>query len=149
MSEPQQQKQLQLPQADLTNLVISASKVAHVQLGNSLEHALLVLIKSGYSSIPVLDMDYRIHGLISKTLILESILGIERIEYEKLAEQKVEDVMNRKIPRIKETDDFLRALELSINHPFLCVENEDGVFVGILTRKSILALFYRQIRGLE
>lgn len=148
MSEPQQQ-QLQLPQADLADMIISASKVAHVQLGNSLEHALLVLIKSGYSSIPVLDMDYRIHGLISKTLIFESILGIERIEYEKLEDRKVEDVMNQKIPRIKETDDFLRALELSINHPFICVENEEDVFVGILTRKSILALLYRQIRGFE
>lgn len=145
----QPQQQLQIPQKDLHNLIIPSSKVAHVQLGNSLEHALLVLIKSGYSSIPVLDMDYRIHGLISKTLILESILGIERIEYELLADRKVEDVMNQNIPRIKETDDFLRALELSINNPFICVENKDGVFVGILTRKSILALFYRQIRGFE
>lgn len=139
----------QLPQADITDMIIPASKVAHVQLGNSLEHALLVLIKSGYSAIPVLDMDYRIHGLISKTLILESILGVERIEYEKLDKHKVEDAMNSKIPRIKQTDHFLRALELSINNPFICVEDDNGLFVGILTRKSILAVLYRHVRGIE
>ncbi|MGC5324004.1 cyclic-di-AMP-binding protein CbpB [Brevibacillus sp. SYSU BS000544] len=139
----------ELPQANITDLIIPASNVAHVQLGNSLQHALLVLIKSGYSVIPVLDMEYRIHGLLSTTVIVESILGIERIEYEKLDDRKVEDVMIHKIPRISDQGDFLRALELSINHPFICVENEDGVFVGILTRRSILAELYRHARGIE
>lgn len=36
-------------------LMIPSERVAHVQVGNNLEHALLVLTKSGYSSIPVLD----------------------------------------------------------------------------------------------
>ena len=34
--------------------IIPAEKVAHVQLGNNVEHALLVLTKSGYSAIPFL-----------------------------------------------------------------------------------------------
>ncbi|WP_134687101.1 cyclic-di-AMP-binding protein CbpB [Brevibacillus migulae] len=128
------------------DLIISSSKVAHVQLGNSLEHALLVLIKSGYSAIPVLDSSYRIQGLISTTMILDQILGLERIEYERLGEHTVDQVMNTKIPRMKESEHFLRALELSINHPFVCMENEDGVFVGILTRKNVLALNYQYFR---
>lgn len=132
----------QLLETDITELIIPASKVAHVQLGNSLEHALLVLIKSGYSAVPVLDLDYKIHGQISKTTILESILGMERIEYEKLHEHKVEEVMNRKIPRLKETESFLKVLDVLINHPFLCIENKEGVFVGILTRSAVLACMY-------
>ncbi|HZG15019.1 MAG TPA: cyclic-di-AMP-binding protein CbpB [Candidatus Bathyarchaeia archaeon] len=128
------------------DLIISSSKVAHVQLGNSLEHALLVLIKSGYSAIPVLDSSYRIQGLISTTMILDQILGLERIEYDRLGEYTVDHVMNTKIPRMKESEHFLRALELSINHPFVCMEDEDGVFVGILTRKNVLALNYQYFR---
>lgn len=139
----------QLPQANISDLIIPAANVAHVQLGNSLQHALLVLIKSGYSVIPVLDMNYRIHGLVSTTIIVESILGLERIEYEKLDERKVDDVMINKIPRISSQGEFLRALELSINHPFICVEDENGMFVGILTRKSILAVMYRHARGID
>lgn len=131
---------------EFKDLIIPADNVAHVQLGNSLEHALLVLIKSGYSAIPVLDTVYKIKGQISKALILDSILGIERIEYEKLSVRKVEEVMNSKIPRMKNSDTFMRALELSINHPFVCIEDQEGVFVGILTRKSILALIYRHLK---
>lgn len=144
MNDPQTR---QLLENEIKELIIPASQVAHVQLTNSLEHALLVLIKSGYSAIPVLDTSYKICGQISKTLILEAILGIERIEYENLHEHKVEEVMNSKIPRMKETDTFLRALELSINHPFVCIEDESGLFVGILTRRSILALVYRYFRN--
>ncbi len=145
MTDPQAKDLLQ---QEIRELIIPASKVAHVQLGNTLEHALLVLVKSRYSAIPVLDMEYKIHGQISKTLILESILGIERIEYETLHEHKVEEVMNTNIPRMKETDSFLKALELSINHPFVCIEDDNDVFVGILTRKAILALLYRYFRQL-
>ncbi|NGQ96380.1 CBS domain-containing protein [Brevibacillus sp. SYP-B805] len=133
----------------IKELMISSPKVAHVQLGNSLEHALLVLIKSGYSAIPVLDSSYRIQGQISTTMILDHILGLERIEYEKLGDHTVDEVMNRKIPRMKESEHFLKALELSINHPFVCIENEEGLFLGILTRKNILALVYQYFRQQE
>jgi predicted transcriptional regulator len=130
----------------MKDLIIASTKVAHVQLGNSLEHAMLVLIKSGYSAIPVLDHSYRVHGQISTTMILDKILGIERFEYEKLHEHTVDEVMNKKIPRLKESEEFLKALEFSINHPFVCIEDDEGVFQGILTRKSILALVYRHFR---
>ena len=48
----------------LQKLMIPSEKVAHVQVGNSLEHALLVLTKSGYTAIPILDPHYKLHGLI-------------------------------------------------------------------------------------
>ncbi|GAX89360.1 cyclic-di-AMP-binding protein CbpB [Effusibacillus lacus] len=131
----------------IQELVIPADNVAHVQVGNSLEHALLVLTRSGYTAVPVLDLHFRIHGLISTPIIFDSILGIERIEHEKLTERKVEEVMNRKVPLLKESDSFLRALELSINNPFICIGKEDGVFAGILTRRSILASVYKNFRN--
>lgn len=139
----------QLLQNRIHELVIPASKVAHVQLGNSLEHAMLVLIKARYSAIPVLDHQYKIKGQISKTMILESILGLERIEYEKLESRVVEEVMDTKIPRMKEDETFLKALELSINHPYVCVEDHEGVFRGILTRRAILATVYQYLRQSE
>lgn len=41
---------------------------------------------------------------------------------------------------------FSGGLELSINHPFLCIVDKDGVFVGILTRKSILAQVHNYLK---
>ena len=122
----------------ISDFIISSEKVAHVQSGNNAEHALLVLTKTGYSSIPVLDIKYRLIGLLSTKMITESILGLERIEYEKLEHIKVDEVMDTNVAYVKNTDTFRKALDLVINHAFICVIDEDGTFVGILTRRVIL-----------
>lgn len=133
--------------ANIKDLMIPSEKVAHVQKGNLLEHALLVLIKSGYSSIPVLDSQYKLHGLINTTMILDKTLGIEIIEVDKLSNQKVEDAMICDIPRLKETDEFIKALGLTINHPFVCVVDGNGVFSGIVTRRAILKMITRNLKA--
>lgn len=123
---------------NIQELMIPSERVAHVQVKNSLEHALLVLTKSGYSAIPVLDPQFKLHGLISTPLIMDAILGLERIEFEKLETQCVEEIMNQEIPRIHIDSSLKTCLDLLIDHPFLCVENEEGLFEGILTRRSVL-----------
>lgn len=123
---------------NIRDLMIPSERVAHVQMGNNLEHALLVLTKSGYTAIPVLDPNYRLHGLISTTIIMDSILGLERIEFEKLEEKKVEEIMNHSVPRVKMSASINRCVELLIDHPFLCVESGDGLFEGILPRSTVL-----------
>src|SRR5690625_4545700 len=119
----------------VSELMIPSEKVAHVHMNNPLEHAMLVLIKSGYSAIPVVDTEFKLKGLISMSLILDSILGIERIEVEKLENKIVEDVMNREVPSIHENESLLKGLKLSIDSTFLCVVNDEGIFTGILTRR--------------
>ena len=118
--------------------IIPAERVAHVQISNNLEHALLVLTKSGYTAIPVLDPHYKLYGLISSPMIMDAILGLQRIEFEKLEELKVSEVMNPEIPRLRIEDRLEIGLDLLIDHPFICIENEEGTFEGILTRRAIL-----------
>ncbi|MEH7076080.1 cyclic-di-AMP-binding protein CbpB [Neobacillus drentensis] len=122
----------------IKDLMIPSERVAHVQVGNNLEHALLVLTKSGYTAIPVLDPHYKLHGLISTPIIMDSILGLERIEFEQLEKKRVEEVMKSNVPRVKISAPIKRCLELLVNQPFLCVETEDGYFEGILPRSTVL-----------
>lgn len=131
--------------APITDQIISSEKVAHVQIGNNAEHALLVLTKTGYSAIPVLDHQYHLKGLLGIGMITDSILGLERIEYERLEDIKVDEIMDTTIPKIHVNDRFQRAMDLLINHPFLCVTEEDGTFAGILTRRVILKQFKKYI----
>lgn len=127
-----------LDDATVKDMLIPAERVAHVQVGNNLEHTLLVLTKSGYTAIPVLDPMYKLHGLIGTPAILESILGLQRIEFEELENKKVSEVMNKDIPRLNIDDSLKKGLELLIDHPFVCVVNDEGLFEGILTRRAIL-----------
>jgi predicted transcriptional regulator len=122
----------------IKELMISSERVAHVQVGNSLEHALLVLTKSGYTAIPVLDPHYKLHGLISTPIIMDSILGLERIEFEDLEKKRVEEVMKKDIPQVSISTSLVSCLDLLVNHPFLCVITEDGYFGGILPRSTVL-----------
>ncbi len=130
---------------NLKDLMIPIDKVAHVQKNNSLEHALLVLVKSGYTAIPVLDKDSKLHGVISKALILDSILGLERIELDRLHNFKVSDVMEAKVATMKMSDTFPKALAVSINNPFICMTDDDDSFEGILTRRSLLVYLNQEM----
>jgi len=122
----------------VSDLMIHAEKVAHVQVNNPIEHALLVLVKSGYSAVPVLDMNYKLVGTIGKTVILNQILGLERIEVERLADIEVQEIMKTDIPILSKKDTLIDGLKTAINAPFVCVADEDGYFDGILTRRAIL-----------
>ena len=126
---------LQIP---ILEFIISAEKVAHVQLGNNAEHALLVLTKTGYSSIPVLDVKYRLQGLISSQQITDEILGLEHIEYERLPDLKVDDIMQTDIAVIHVNEKFQKGLDLLVNNPYVCVVDDERTFLGILTRRVIL-----------
>jgi len=136
---------------DLTinQLMIPSERVAHVQMGNNLEHALLVLTKSGYTAIPVLDPHYKLHGLISTPIIMDSILGLERIEFEQLENKRVEEVMKSSIPRVAISASISECLELLVNQPFLCIENEEGYFEGILPRSTVLNQLDKVVKKLK
>jgi predicted transcriptional regulator len=127
-------------------LMISANDVACVQEDNSAEHALLVLVKAGYSAIPVLNRKSRVTGVISKTMILDSILGLERIEFDKLFSITVQNVMKQDIRRVTLTTSFLHVLELCIGAPFICVDDDDGSFLGLITRQAVLSQIHKYLR---
>ncbi|MGV2941002.1 cyclic-di-AMP-binding protein CbpB [Mesobacillus sp. LC4] len=133
-------------EVSIKDLMIPSERVAHVQVGNSLEHALLVLTKSGYTAIPVLDPHYRLMGLISTPIIMDSILGLERIEFEQLERKRVEEAMNTKIPRINIHSTLISSLDLLVDHPFLCIEDDSGIFEGILTRRTVLLKLSKQVK---
>lgn len=135
-----------LQHEDIARMIIPAEDVACVHPAHAAEHALLVLIKSGYSAIPVLDSESKVVGTISKTLILDRILGLARIEFETLSTFVVEDVMNQSFGRVGQNESFMRTLQMSIDAPFICVEDADGKFSGLLTRHGILAVLYNAMR---
>jgi len=138
------QEDNQLKRLTVKDLMIPSEKVAHVQLNNPLEHALLVLVKSGYFAVPVLDASYKLVGSISKTEILDQILGIERFEVEKLSELKVHEVMKEDVKSIEKNASFIDGLKAVIDLPFVSVVDEKGLFDGILTRRAILKVMKRE-----
>lgn len=135
----------QLTDITVADIMIPSEKVAHVQVNNPLSHALLVLVKSGYAAVPVLDSSYKLVGTIGKTVILNQTLGLESFETEILSDMKVQEVMRTDRPVVSRKDSFKEALNAVIDHPFVCVADEEGYFDGILTRRAILKQLRRDL----
>ena len=102
------------------NIMIPASDVAIVREDDSLVHAILVLSSSGYQTIPVLDKENRVRGLISISNIVTSPYGLSIFDEERLSEIKVSKVMNQVVPILFDNYNLEDVLRLLINNNFVC-----------------------------
>src|SRR5690625_2200763 len=89
------EKNWEIDEIIVSEIMISSQTVDHMPANNLIEQALILVVKSRYSALPVLDKNQKLVGRISKTVILEEILGLDRFEPEKLNELKLLDVMNK------------------------------------------------------
>ncbi|MFJ1626920.1 cyclic-di-AMP-binding protein CbpB [Marinilactibacillus psychrotolerans] len=119
-------------------LVKSADEVAVVGTKNRLDHALLILTTDKYSLVPVLDEKSRMQGLISMPSIMQAIMDIEDVHFEKLGEINVEDIMDKDYPFVYEDFELENVLHMLVNHAFITVIDEERTFKGIITRSEIL-----------
>ena len=131
------------------NIMIPASDVAIVREDDSLVHAILVLSSSGYQTIPVLDKENRVRGLISISNIVTSPYGLSIFDEERLSEIKVSKVMNQVVPILFDNYNLEDVLRLLINNNFVCITHKNGYFVGMIPRKVVLERFTNIAHTLE
>lgn len=131
------------------NIMIPASDVAIVHEDDSLVHAILVLSSSGYQTIPVLDDENRVRGLISISNIVTSTEDLSIFDEDKLALIKVNKVMNQVVPILFDNYNLEDVLRLIINNNFICITRKNGYFLGIIPRKIILERFTNIAHNLE
>lgn len=131
------------------HFLIPAERVANVFENNHLDHAFLVLTKIGYSKIPVLDKNQHFKGLISLSMITESMLGLNGIDPSNLSKRQVAEVMQIDVPVVNKENDIEDILHLLIDQPFLVVVNSDNVFIGIITRRELMKSINYMVHELE
>lgn len=131
------------------HFMISAEKVANVFENNPLNHAFLVLTKVRYSKIPVLDNEQHFKGLISLSMITNSMLEMSGIDSNNLNSHTVMDVMEKDIVTVNNTESVEDLLHLLVDQPFLVVTDHDNVFQGIITRREIMKAINYMVHELD
>ncbi|MGO3018608.1 MAG: cyclic-di-AMP-binding protein CbpB [Anaerococcus sp.] len=131
------------------NLMIPADDVAVLQEDDTLLHAILVLSANSYQTIPVLDKDYRVRGLISISKIVTSFDDEVLLDTDRLNETKVSEIMNQVVPILFNNSELEDILRLIINNNFICITQRNGYFLGIITRKTILERFTNVAHNIE
>ena len=129
--------------------LVPAENVANVMCLNPLSHAALVLSQVRYSKIPVLDKGDRFVGLIGLTDVVDKMFDLTSVEFEKLNEFTVADVMEVNVPVIGESWDLEEVLHLLVDASFLPVVDDNQRFKGIITRKEILKAVNHMAHELE
>ena len=121
-----------------TSLVKPAEQVAVVGVKNRLDHALLLLTTDKYAVVPVLDDESKMRGLISMPTIMQTIMDIQNVHFEKLGEIEVGEVMDREYSYVLEDFELEDVLHMLVDNAFITVIDSRGYFKGIITRSEIL-----------
>ncbi|MGX7148729.1 cyclic-di-AMP-binding protein CbpB [Enterococcus ureasiticus] len=129
--------------------LIPAENVANVMCLNPLSHALLVLSQVKYSKIPVLDKGDRFVGLISLSDVVDKMFDITSVDFDKLQDFTVADVMEVNVPVIGEQWELEDVLHLLVDAAFLPVVDDNQCFKGIITRKELLKAINHMAHELE
>ncbi|MEW9667407.1 CBS domain-containing protein [Ammoniphilus sp. 3BR4] len=123
---------------EIRSLVLHKDKIVTMHPDWTLERALVKLTRSGYTSVPVINSQNQVEGLISKTLILDFMSENQNINYNDLPNYFVHQAMNRNYMGIWENTPLSFALELMIDRAYVPIIDKTNVFMGILTRQAVL-----------
>ncbi len=130
-------------------LIKPVDQLALIGADHTLAHALLLMTKNKYSVVPVVDQQTRMCGLISMPIIMEAIMGIEDVEFDKLGDIRVREVLDVNYPRTAEDYELEDVLRMLVTTSFVSVVNKEGMLVGIITREEILRGTNRIVHNFE
>lgn len=133
----------------LGTLIKPADELAVIGANHTLDHALLLMTQNKYSLVPVIDEKSKLQGLISLALIIDAIIDIEDVEFDKLADIRVKDVMETDYPAVTVDYDLENVLRKLVNKAFVSVVDDEGVLLGIITRQEILRGTNRILHNFE
>lgn len=134
--------------ADIESLMIKSENVANVISEHSAINALMVLSNAKYSVIPVLSIKSELVGLINMQVIIESCTTDNSIDFAILDDKKIEDINLIEAVKVKLTDSVEYLLYKLIDNNFVCVVNNDNIFLGIVTRRNLLKELNRLLHSL-
>ena len=114
-----------------------AEKLAALIDSHNADHAILVLSQITYSRIPVVTYDRRFVGTIG----LRDILAYQMeqgLTDEQMASTDIVHMTKKDVAVVAPNYNITEVLHKLVDEPFLPVVDDEGMFQGIITRKSIL-----------
>ena len=118
--------------AHLDNYLIPSDQLAIFIDSHKANHVVLLLTSNGYSRVPVLTKDKHYLGTISLT-------DIKRYQEEwEMVNRDIRPMTSDVMETVEDNASLNEVMHKLVNNPFLPVVDSQGIFKGIITRKSIL-----------
>lgn len=127
--------------------LIPKSQVAYVEEGYTLRQVAEKLQYHGYSAIPILTNDGKYIATISDGDLFWYIKERQGMNYETSENIRISEVpLKRRVDAIRFDADMKELFKLVIQQNFVPVLDDLGVFMGIVTRKSIIEYYMKKIK---
>ena len=131
---------------NIASFLLPKAEVAYLRDDMTLRQGLEKLRRSGFSAIPVIDMEDRYVGVVGVADFLWNILAynqsLENITLKNLEQATVRDFLqNGKVKPACIDTPMENLLERAKNQNFVPVIDDRNVFIGIVTRSDIIKYF--------
>jgi len=116
------------------------SQVAYLVEGSSFRQGMEKLHRHGYTAIPVISRDGRYRGCISEGDFLWNIMSMGSLETHDLEQARIDDIISQdRMPPVRITANVEALLTRALEQNFVPVVDDRDMFMGIITRRSILS----------
>ena len=119
--------------------LIPKSQVTYLTEGSSFRQGMEKLRRYGYTSIPVISRDGRYLGSVSEGDFLWNIMSMGSTDPRDLEEARIDDIISDRTPPIRVSTPITELWEKLLDQNFVPVVDDRDMFVGIVTRRSVMA----------
>ena len=128
--------------------LIPKSHVAYLIEGSSFRQGMEKLRRYGYTAIPVVANDGRYMGSISEGDFLWNVMSLGSIAAEDLEDACIDQIVSDRTPPVGVNTPVEELMDRLLDQNFVPVVDDRHMFVGIVTRRSVMAYLMGQ-RGEE
>jgi CBS domain-containing protein len=127
--------------------LIPKSQVATLEDDDTFRQGLEKMRYHGYTAIPVLTKQGKYVGTLSEGDLLWNLIDIGGASLEECEDLHIADILKPdRNPPVKITARADELLEKLKTHNFLPVTDDEGAFIGIVTRQKLLAYYQSKIK---
>ena len=119
--------------------LIPKSHVAYLTEGQSFRGGLDQLRRYGYTAIPVISREGKYLGCISEGDLLWNIMSLGSLAPEDLEAARIDDIISDRAPAVRVNTPISELWERMLEQNFVPVVDDRDMFVGIVTRRSVMA----------
>lgn len=134
---------------NIAAFLLPKAEVTHLRDDMTLRQGLEKLRRSGFSAVPVVDVEDRYVGVISEGDFLWNILShnqpLDGITMKSLEHTRVREMLQSgKVTAVRIDTAMEELLERAKNQNFVPVVDDRNVFIGIITRSDIIRYFCKK-----
>lgn len=123
---------------NILHFIMPKAEVAFLSAESTVRQGLEKMLFHGYAAIPVIDREGKYEGTVTEGNFLRALYNDREPDLKKLENVPLRSIMRRDYNAVSANADINEILSTAINQNFVPVVDDRGMFIGIITRKSII-----------